>query len=44
MKRTRIVVAGYGGAEQLHVVDDECPEPKGGEVRVRVLAARMSLR
>jgi NADPH2:quinone reductase len=27
----------------MHVVEDECPEPKGGEVRVRVLAAGVAL-
>lgn len=39
MKFTRIVVSHYGGPEALQVVEDECPEPKRGEVRVRVLAA-----
>src|SRR5262245_28977127 len=33
----------YGGPEELRVVEEECPEPKGGEVRVRVLAAGVSL-
>ena len=39
MKHMRIVVAHYGGPEALRVVEEECPEPKAGEVRVRVLAA-----
>ncbi len=43
MKHTRIVVAHYGGPEELRVVEEECPEPKRGEVRVRVLAAGVSL-
>jgi NADPH:quinone reductase len=43
MKHTRIVVARYGGPEELQVVEEECPEPKDGEVRVRVLAAGVSL-
>ncbi|MGE8367845.1 medium chain dehydrogenase/reductase family protein [Cupriavidus sp.] len=39
MKHTRIVVTHYGGPDALQVVEEECPEPKAGEVRVRVLAA-----
>jgi NADPH2:quinone reductase len=40
---TRIVVTHYGGPEALHVLEEECPEPKRGEVRVRVLAAGVAL-
>ena len=36
MKHTRIVVSHYGGPEEIGVVEEECPEPKQGEVRVRV--------
>jgi NADPH:quinone reductase-like Zn-dependent oxidoreductase len=43
MRHTRIIVTHYGGPDALQVVDEECPEPKGGEVRVRVLAAGVSL-
>ncbi len=43
MRHTRIVVAHYGGPEELRVVEEERPEPKRGEVRVRVLAAGVSL-
>ncbi|MGE5813763.1 MAG: medium chain dehydrogenase/reductase family protein [Acidobacteriota bacterium] len=43
MKHTRIVVTHYGGPEALRVVEEERPEPKDGEVRVRVLAAGVSL-
>src|SRR5215475_1174021 len=43
MRHTRIIVTHYGGPEELQVVDEECPEPKAGEVRVRVLAAGVSL-
>src|SRR5499426_1855089 len=43
MKHTRIVVTHYGGPEALQVVEEECPEPKAGEVRVKVLAAGVSL-
>jgi len=43
VRHTRIVVTHYGGPDALQVVDEECPEPKAGEVRVRVLAAGVSL-
>ena len=43
MKHTRIVVTHYGGPDALLVTEEECPEPKNGEVRVRVLAAGVSL-
>jgi NADPH2:quinone reductase len=40
---TRIVVSHYGGPDELRPVEEECPEPKDGEVRVRVLTAGVSL-
>jgi NADPH2:quinone reductase len=43
VKHTRIIVTHYGGPDALQVLEEECPEPKGGEVRVRVLAAGVSL-
>jgi NADPH2:quinone reductase len=43
MRHTRIIVTHYGGPDALRVVDEECPEPKHGEVQVRVLAAGVSL-
>jgi NADPH2:quinone reductase len=43
VKHTRIIVAHYGGPDALQVLEEECPEPKHGEVRVRVLAAGVSL-
>jgi NADPH2:quinone reductase len=39
VRHTRIIVTRYGGPDELRVVEEECPEPKDGEVRVRVLAA-----
>ena len=42
-RHTRIVVTHYGGPDALQVVEDECPEPKDSEVRVRVLAVGVSL-
>lgn len=43
MTHTRIIVRRYGGPETLEVVQEPCPEPKAGEVRVRVLAAGVAL-
>ena len=43
MKHVRIIVTHYGGPDALQVLEEECPEPKRGEVRVRVLAAGVSL-
>jgi NADPH2:quinone reductase len=43
VKHTRIVVTHYGGPEALQVVEEDCPEPKDGEVQVRVTAAGVSL-
>ena len=43
MRHARIVVTHYGGPEAHRVVEEECPEPKDGEARVRVLAAGVSL-
>jgi len=43
MKHTRIIVTHYGGPDAPRVVEEECPEPKDGEVRVRVLAAGVVL-
>lgn len=43
MKNRRIIVTHYGGPDALQLIEEECPEPKRGEVRVRVLAAGVSL-
>jgi NADPH2:quinone reductase len=43
MKHTRIIVTHYGGPDALRVIEEERPGPKPGEVRVRVLAAGVSL-
>ncbi|MBI3805691.1 MAG: zinc-binding dehydrogenase [Nitrospirae bacterium] len=43
MRHTRIIVTHYGGPDALQVVEEECPEPKDGEVRVKVLAAGVGL-
>ena len=43
MKNARIIVTHYGGPEALQVLEEECPEPTGGQVRVKVLAAGVAL-
>ena len=43
MKHTRVIVTRYGGPDALQVVEEECPEPKNGQVRVRVLSAGVAL-
>jgi NADPH:quinone reductase-like Zn-dependent oxidoreductase len=43
VRYSRIIITHYGGPDALRVVEEDCPEPKDGEVRVRVLAAGVSL-
>jgi NADPH2:quinone reductase len=43
MTNTRIIVTHYGGPDELRVVEEESREPKHGEIRVKVLAAGVSL-
>ena len=43
MKYRRVVIFHYGGPDALQIVEEECPEPKPGGVRVRVLAAGVAL-
>lgn len=38
----RVVVERYGGPERLRLQEEPLPEPGGGEVRVRVLAAEVN--
>lgn len=43
MRHQRIVVSQYGGAEVLHLIEEEVPAPRAGEVRVRVEAAGVAM-
>jgi NADPH2:quinone reductase len=43
VRNTRIIVTHYGGPDALQVIEEERPQPKRGEVRVRVLAAGVAL-
>ena len=43
MRPTCIIVTHDGGPDARRMVEEACPEPKEGEVRVSVLAAGVSL-
>jgi NADPH:quinone reductase len=43
MRHTRVVVTHYGGPDVLTAIEEEIPTPKIAEVRVKVLAAGVSL-
>jgi len=43
MRHQRIVVSQYGGPDALQLVDEEAPQPKAGEARVKVLAAGVAM-
>jgi NADPH:quinone reductase-like Zn-dependent oxidoreductase len=43
MKYKHIVIPRFGGPENLSLLEDELPEPQADEVRVKVLAAGVSL-
>jgi NADPH:quinone reductase-like Zn-dependent oxidoreductase len=43
MRHIRVVVARYGGPEVITAIEEDVPTPKAGEVRVKVLAAGVSL-
>jgi Alcohol dehydrogenase GroES-like domain len=43
MRHTRVVVSHYGGPEVITVIEEDIPIPNADEVRVKVLAAGVSL-
>ncbi len=43
MRHKRVVVTQYGGPEVITVIEEDIPAPKADEVRVKVLAAGVSL-
>jgi len=43
MNHKRVIVTHYGGSDALHIVEEECPEPKAGEALVKVLTAGVAL-
>jgi NADPH2:quinone reductase len=42
LKNHRVVVIRHGGPDVLKIVEEDLPEPRAGEVRVKVLAAGVS--
>jgi len=43
MRHKRVVVTHYGGPDVITTIEEDVPSPKAGEVRVKVLAAGVSL-
>src|SRR5215831_8247841 len=43
MRQKRVIVTHYGGPEVITSIEEDIPAPKAGEVRVKVLAAGVSL-
>src|ERR1051325_10779976 len=43
MRHKRVVITHYGGPEVITVIEEDVPAPKAGDVRVKVLAAGVSL-
>src|SRR5262245_66368722 len=43
MRHMRVVVTHYGGPEVITAIEEDIPTSKAGEVRVKVLAAGVSL-
>jgi NADPH:quinone reductase len=43
MRHMRAIVTHYGGPDALEVLEEECPAPRKGEVRVRVRAAGVAM-
>src|SRR5690348_15730337 len=43
MRNKRVIVTHYGGPEVIKVIEEDIPTPKAGEIRVKLLAAGVSL-
>jgi len=43
MKHKRVIVTHYGGPESIQIIEEQCPDAKAGEARIRVLNAGVSL-
>jgi len=42
MRHRRVIVTKHGGPEVLQIIEEDAPEPKAGEIRVRVEATGVS--
>src|SRR5919197_1411859 len=38
MKNTRVVITAHGGPQVLQLIEEDMPQPRAGEVRLKVLA------
>jgi NADPH:quinone reductase-like Zn-dependent oxidoreductase len=38
MKNTRVIITAYGGPRVLKRIEEDVPEPRPGEVRLKILA------
>jgi NADPH:quinone reductase-like Zn-dependent oxidoreductase len=43
MRHQRVVISHYGGPDALQLVEEDAPQPRPGEVRVKVLAAGVAM-
>ena len=43
MRYKRVLITRYGGPDVITAIDEDIPDPRAGEVRVKVLAAGVSL-
>jgi NADPH:quinone reductase-like Zn-dependent oxidoreductase len=43
MRHVRVIVTRYGGPEVISLIEEDLPSPAAGEVRVKILAAGVSL-
>ncbi|HEY7110106.1 MAG TPA: medium chain dehydrogenase/reductase family protein [Nitrososphaeraceae archaeon] len=43
MNNRRVIVSKFGGPENLHLIEEEIPEPHANQVRVKILTAGVSL-
>lgn len=43
MKYHSVILSRFGGPENLHVIEEEIPELRAHEVRVKILTAGVSL-
>jgi NADPH:quinone reductase-like Zn-dependent oxidoreductase len=43
VKYSHIIISKFGGPENLHLIEEEIPEPRANQVRVKILTAGVSL-
>src|SRR5206468_8615661 len=43
VKNRRIIISKFGGPENLQLIEEEIPEPRADDVRIKILTAGVSL-